>query len=219
MVEKKAGKPAAKIPEPKGPVVAPDAPAATISPAVAQAAAAQVPTAPAVIAPVPAAPEPAAPEAPEPVAKIAAEPGAAARNFQGFLKGFDFSKLFSEMKVPALPDVEGVLATHKRNLEALSDANRVALEGAQAVARRHLEILQSTMSELTDGIKSLSVTQAPASRAAKQAELLKHAYESAVSNTRELGDLIQKSNTEAMQKLNHRFSEAMNEVKALFNKL
>jgi phasin family protein len=150
---------------------------------------------------------------------VAAPEKPAAHALPGFLKDFDFSKTFSELKVPAIPDMEAILATHKRNLEALSDANRVALEGAQAVARRHLEIMQSTMSELTEGMKSMSVTEAPASRAAKHAELLKHAYENAVSNTRELGDLIQKSNTEAMQKLNHRFSEAMSEMKTLFNKL
>lgn len=136
----------------------------------------------------------------------------------GLLADFNFSKLFSEMKVPAMPDMEAILATHKRNLEALSEANRLALEGAQAVARRHFEIMQATMAEVTDSLKSLSVTEAPASRAAKQADLLKHAYENAVSNTRELGDLIQKSNAEAMQKLNSRFSEAMTEIKTLFKK-
>jgi phasin family protein len=136
----------------------------------------------------------------------------------GPLADFNFSKLFSEMKVPAMPDMEAVLATHKRNLEALSEANRLALEGAQAVARRHFEIMQATMAEMSESLKSLSVTEAPASRAAKQADLLKHAYENAVSNTRELGDLIQKSNAEAMQKLNSRFSEAMTEIKTLFKK-
>jgi phasin family protein len=134
----------------------------------------------------------------------------------GMLQDFDFSKLFSEMKVPAMPDMEAVLATHKRNLEALSEANRLALEGAQAVARRHYEILQSTMASMTESLKSLSVTEAPASRAAKQADMLKLAYENAVANTRELGDLIQKSNAEAMQTLNSRFSEAMTEIKTLF---
>jgi phasin family protein len=129
---------------------------------------------------------------------------------------YDFKKLFGDMKLPSMPDMEVVLAAHRRNLEALSDANRVALEGAQAVARRHMEILQSTMSDLTETLKDLSVSDTPASRAAKQTDMLKQAYESAVSNTRELGDLIQKSNTEAMQKLNHRFSEAMSEMKKLF---
>jgi len=131
---------------------------------------------------------------------------------------FDFSKFFSEIKVPPLPDMEAVLAAHKRNLEALSEANRVALEGAQAVARRHMEIMQSTMTGLTATLKEISVSDSPTSRAAKQTDLLKQAYENAVSNTRELGDLIQKANGEAMQKLNHRFSEAMVEMKSLFKK-
>ncbi|WBO59816.1 hypothetical protein GT370_02655 [Acidocella sp. MX-AZ03] len=47
---------------------------------------------------------------------------------------------------------------------------------------------------------------------------MKKAYENAVANTKELGDLIQKSNAEAMSKLNTRFSEAMTEMKALLEK-
>jgi phasin family protein len=134
------------------------------------------------------------------------------------IKDYDLKKAFGEMKSPALPDIDVVLATHRRNLEALSEANRVALEGAQAVARRHMEIMQATMTGLTETLKDLSASDTPATRAAKQTDLLKQAYENAVSNTRELGDLIQKSNAEAMEKLNLRFSEAMSEMKMLFKK-
>ena len=134
------------------------------------------------------------------------------------LSEFDLTKMFGDMKMPAMPDMEEVLAVHKRNLEAVSDANRVALEGAEAVARRHMEIMQSTISGLTSTIKEISTTSTPSDRAAKQTDLLKQAYENAVSNTRELGDLIQRSNAEAMQRLNSRFSEAMTEMKALFRK-
>ena len=108
------------------------------------------------------------------------------------MKDLDFTKMFKDIKTPAMPDMEAVLAAHKRNLEALSDANRVALEGAQAVARRHMEIMQSTMSGLTETLKDISVSDTPAARASKQADLLKQAYENAVSNTRELGDLIRR---------------------------
>jgi phasin family protein len=135
-----------------------------------------------------------------------------------FLPEFDVKKFFSDLKLPAAPDMEAVLAAHKRNLEALTEANRVALEGAQVVARRHMEIMQSTMSNITEKLKELSTTDTPTNRAAKQADMLKQAYENAVANTRELGDLIQKSNSEALQKLNNRFSEAMSEMKTLFNK-
>jgi phasin family protein len=134
------------------------------------------------------------------------------------VKDFDISKLFSDMKIPAMPDMEAVLAAHKRNLEALAEANRVALEGAQAVARRNMEIMQATIANLSTTLQSIAVSDTPANRAAKQTDLLKEAYENAVANTRELGDLIQKSNAEALQKLNSRFSEAMTEMKALFKK-
>lgn len=137
---------------------------------------------------------------------------------KSFVPEFDVKKLLGDVKLPAMPDMEAVLAAYKRNLDALTEANRVALEGAQAVARRHMEIVQSTMSGLSSTMKDLSVNQTPAGRAAKQAELLRKAYEDAVANTQELGDLIKKSNAEAMNKLNTRFSEAMTEMQALLEK-
>lgn len=136
-----------------------------------------------------------------------------------FMSDLDVKKLLGDMKLPVMPDMETVLTAYKRNLEALTDANRVALEGAQTVARRHMEIVQSIMSGLSSQMRDLSdVSQTPASRAAKQAELLRKAYEDAVANTQELGDLIKKSNTEAIGRLNVRFSEAMTEIQALLEK-
>ncbi len=135
-----------------------------------------------------------------------------------FLPAFDPAKFLSDMKLPAMPDVEAVLAAHKRNLDALTDANRVALEGAQVVARRHMEIMQQTMSGLSETLKQLSLNDTPGGRAAKQTDLLKQAYENAVANTKEIGDLIQKSNSEALNRLNARVLEAMAEMKALFGK-
>ncbi len=99
--------------------------------------------------------------------------------------------------------------------EALSGANKVALEGAQAVARRHTEIMQQSMSEMTQAMQSMAGAQDPQARVTKQTEMLKTAYERAVGNMREVADLIQKSNTEALSLLNQRFTEAMDEVKAM----
>jgi len=130
----------------------------------------------------------------------------------------EFTRMFSEMKFPAMPDMDSFLQAHRRNMETLSAANRVALEGAQSVAKRHMEIVQQTMQEMTETIRELSSPDTPQARAAKQAEMIKHAYERAVSHIRELADLIQRSNGEALQMLNHRFAEAMDEVKVLAEK-
>jgi phasin family protein len=130
----------------------------------------------------------------------------------------DFTKMFTGMKLPPVPDSEALLGAHRRNLEALSSANRIALEGAQAVAKRHMEIMQQTMAEMSEQIRALSATETPSAKAARQAELLKQAYERAVANAKELGDLIQRANAEAINTLNQRFAEAMDEVKQLVAK-
>jgi len=131
------------------------------------------------------------------------------------MKPDDLMKLFSEFRLPAMPDLEGLAQAQRRNLEALSAANRIALEGAQAVARRHMEIVQTAMTEMTDAMRGMSGTESPQAHAQRQAELLKAGYERAVTNMREIGDLIQKANGEALELLNRRFAEAMEEVKQL----
>jgi phasin family protein len=131
----------------------------------------------------------------------------------------DLMRMLAEFRLPAMPDMEALASAQRRNLEALSAANRVALEGAQAVARRHMEILQQSMAEMTEAMRSLSSGQEPPqAKAAKQAEMLKAAYERAVTNMKELADLIQKSNGEALALLNRRFAEAMDEVKSMMAK-
>ena len=130
----------------------------------------------------------------------------------------DFTRMFAEMKVPPMLDMEALMSAHRRNLETLSAANRVALEGAQAVARRNMEIMQQTMSELTEGMRSFAAGEPPQARATRQADMLKLAYERAVKNMQEIGELIQKSNGEALGLLNNRFAEAVDEVKSLVAK-
>jgi phasin family protein len=130
----------------------------------------------------------------------------------------EFQKMLSGMKLPAPVGMEALLAVQKRNMDALSAANRIALEGAQTVAKRHMEIMQQTMAELSETMRALAAPEPPQEKAARQAELLKQAYERAVANTREMSDLIQQANGEAVEQLNKRFAEALDEVKALIGK-
>ena len=136
----------------------------------------------------------------------------------GFKPDFDMMKVLGEFRMPAMPDMDALAAAQRRNIEALSTANRVALEGAQAVARRHMEIMQNSVAEMTEAMKAFSNADAPQDKAAKQAELAKSTYEKAVANLQEIADLIQKSNNEALSVLNKRFAEAMDEVKGMVGK-
>ena len=81
-----------------------------------------------------------------------------------------------------------------------------------------MEIVQQTMTEMTDTIRELTATDTAQQRAARQAELIKQTYERAVAHIKELADLIQRSNGEALSMLHQRFTEAMDEAKALAEK-
>ena len=64
----------------------------------------------------------------------------------------------------------------------------------------------------------LTHAESPQAKAARQAELVKKSYERAVANIKDLSDLIQRSNAEALGVLSDRFTEAMDEVKLLLEK-
>ena len=151
-------------------------------------------------------------------ARDAAEKGSQAAQEMGRkateagMKGMaEFTKMFSDMKLPNMPDMEGLLSAHRRNMEALSAANRVAMEGAQTVAKRHMEIMQQTMAG-DDGVDAgAGEPGEPADpKAARQAE---HAEGWRMRRRwricKEIADLIQRSNSEAVDMLNKRFAEAL----------
>ena len=128
----------------------------------------------------------------------------------------EMMKIFSSLK---MPDFQALAEAQKRNLDALTTANKLAMEGAQAVGRRNMEIIQQVMGEMSQAVQALATTDgSPQDKATKQAELMKSAYEHAVKNMQEIAELIQKSNGEAVGVLNRRFSEALEEVKGLVNK-
>src|SRR5262249_2941096 len=95
------------------------------------------------------------------------------KSFADFNRMFaDYGKLFANGKAP-LFDVEQVLAAQRKNVEAITAANQVVLEGVQAVARRQAEIVRRAMEDFTQASKELTAGGSPEGKFAKQAELTK----------------------------------------------
>jgi phasin family protein len=130
---------------------------------------------------------------------------------------FDITRMVSDLKVPGV-DVEGILAAQRKNIEALTQANQLAVQGMQAVAKRQAEILSQSMTEVQAAAQELSKAGDAQTMTAKQAELVKSAFEKALANMRELAEMVASSNTEAFDVINKRFAESLNEVKALVSK-
>jgi phasin family protein len=130
----------------------------------------------------------------------------------------DMTKYFSSMKMPAMPEVAALMETHKKNLAALAAANKLVFEGAQAITQRQVELIRRQVTDVTEAAKMLAAPGDARERAARQAELMKQAYEKSVSDLKEVEDLLRKSSTEALDLVHHRFIEALDEVKAAVEK-
>jgi phasin family protein len=126
---------------------------------------------------------------------------------------FDITKYIGDIKVPGL-DVEVIISAQRRNIDALTQANKLAFEGFQAVLKRQAEIIRQSLEEGAAVAKELVDAGTPQDKAIRQTELTKEAFERALANARELSEIIAKSNSEAFELLNKRFVQILDEIKA-----
>jgi len=125
---------------------------------------------------------------------------------------FDLTKVMADFRVPTL-DVDAMVASQRKTIEALTQANQVAVEGVQAVARRQVEMARQTIEDLTGLFREIAQPGTPEEKLAKQAEAAKNALEKGIANARELAELVAKANTEAFDVLNKRVAEGLDEVR------
>ena len=129
----------------------------------------------------------------------------------------DFTKLAGDFKIPGV-DWQELMASQQKNLAALSRANQVLLEGAQAVMQREMEILQKAMAEVMTASQEMMKPGDPSANAAKRFEVAKASFETAINNMRELAELASKSNREALDVINRRALESFDEIKQAVDK-
>ena len=126
---------------------------------------------------------------------------------------FDVTKIMGDFRVPGI-DLEAAVASQRKNIEALTQANQLAVEGVQALMRRQVEITRQAMEDFSAMFRDfVQPNGSPEDRFAKQAEYSKHAIEKGLSNAKELTELVTKANTEAFNVINKRVTESLDEVR------
>jgi len=125
----------------------------------------------------------------------------------------DVTKLLEQFKLPGI-DMNAIMQARRKDMEALAQANQIAYETMQALARREAEILQQTMSEWQGAMAGMAGTN-PAEMAAKGTELATQAFGRALANMRELAEMASKSQTQTYEVLNKRFQENLEDLRKL----
>ena len=122
----------------------------------------------------------------------------------------DIMKMFEQFKLPGV-DVSAVMEARRKDIEALTEVNKIALQSSQTMAQKQVEILQKTMQELTQTMGGGK----PLENTAKQGEVVQHAMEKAFAYMLELAEVARKAQTEALEVINKRARENMQELTSL----
>jgi phasin family protein len=128
-----------------------------------------------------------------------------------------FSNFGRDLKMPSV-DVEAILNHHRKNLEALQKSAAASASGAQDLMAKQRQILQDTMSEITDMAQSYRAPGNPQEMMTKQAEFARRSFETAVKNASEAAEIIKKSGTESVEILRERIRETMEEIRQGYEK-
>jgi len=129
----------------------------------------------------------------------------------------EVGKLFAGFPFATL-DVEALMASQRKNLEAFTQANQVAVQGFQEIAKRQVEFARGAIDEASTMVREWTETGTAEERFQKQAAFAKQAFERGVNGTREVVELAGKTQTEAFDVLNKRFAESVEEWGTLAKK-
>ena len=137
--------------------------------------------------------------------------------FGDFFAQNDFSKFFESYQSSTF-DIQAFMETQRKNMQAISDAQSVAVENIQVIAQRQSAILSQMVEDNALITKELMAEGTPEEKIAKNADLVKKAYERSVKNMNELSELLSQSNQEAGEIINKRVKATLNEVKSTMEK-
>jgi phasin family protein len=125
---------------------------------------------------------------------------------------FDMSKVFDGFRFGGF-DVQAMVESQRKNLEALTQANQLAIEGVRALVQRQSEIAQDAANEASAVLRDWTQPSAAEDRFAKTIEAAKVAFEKGLSNARELSEMGSKASADVFGVIERRVSEGFDEVR------
>ena len=121
-------------------------------------------------------------------------------------------KFGSDLGLPKV-DVDKLIETHRKNLDALGRSAQVATEGVQSLATKQREIVEAAFSEVTAMARDFKPMGNPQEILSKQAEFAKKAFDVTVQNTRDIAELTRRSTADATRIIQERLKESLEEIR------
>jgi phasin family protein len=129
--------------------------------------------------------------------------------------GADAFKAFGDFKMPGV-NMDVLVAYHRKNLDALSKANQVAVKGFQAVAERQSAILKGAVDNAGKVTEALFAAKSAEEKVRSQAEFAKDGVMTAMNDAQQLAGLVASTAQETAEVLNARLVESFEDVRQIF---
>jgi phasin family protein len=130
------------------------------------------------------------------------------------MKSADFTKMFDFSQFKGL-DQSALFDAQNKNMDAMVAAQQAAATGYQDLFQKQVTIFQATIAAAQAQITEMSASGSPTDAAAKQADLAKKAYETALANVNELTEAAQKANADAFEIVKARVEASVKELQTL----
>jgi len=112
-----------------------------------------------------------------------------------------------------LPDVDAMMATHKRNLETLTAANQAIADGIEKLAQRQTAIMCDYMNSLSAAIQDVVNADSAETSAQLQAEFARKTMESVVQNMREFAEMTSRSGNTVFELMNREVKQNLGQLR------
>jgi phasin family protein len=121
-----------------------------------------------------------------------------------------FRQFGGDLGLPKV-EVEQLIESHRKNLDALGHSTQVAAEGAKSLATKQLEIVETAFRETAALVRDFKPTGDPKAVLARQTAFAKKAFNSVAQNILEVSELATRTTIDATATIRNRLRESLRE--------
>ena len=126
----------------------------------------------------------------------------------------NLDELLKQFKMPGV-DVNAIIESRRKDMDALIAANQATAAAMQKVAMKQTEILTQALQAAQESAQALAKGVGGVIDPMKQADLTRKAYEKALADMKEVGEIAQKAQTTAMSGITARAQQSVQELTKL----
>jgi len=124
----------------------------------------------------------------------------------------DVTKMMEQFKMPGI-DMSAIVEARRKDIEALTDANKAAFESMQALAAKQTAMMTEAMQSLQSAAQGM--LSGGLSDPAKQTEVMRKGFEKTLADMKDLAEMAQRAQTDAVAQITQRAAEQMQGLKKL----